>query len=130
MSNSHRYQDNTPRLAGPTRGPGQGGGGDSDDRGIGTGIVTKTRAKTKKPSLYKVLILNDDYTPMEFVVHVLERFFAKPREEAVQIMLHVHRHGVGICGVYTFEVAETKVAQVIELARRHQHPLQCTMEKE
>jgi ATP-dependent Clp protease adaptor protein ClpS len=130
MSNSHRYEVSTPRMAGPTRGPGQGGGGDSGDRGIGTGIVTKTRAKTKKPSLYKVLILNDDYTPMEFVVHVLERFFAKPREEAVQIMLHVHRHGVGICGVYTFEVAETKVAQVIELARRHQHPLQCTMEKE
>jgi ATP-dependent Clp protease adaptor protein ClpS len=118
-----------PRNAGPTRGPGQGGG-DSGDRGIGTGVVTKTRAKTKKPSLYKVLILNDDYTPMEFVVHVLERFFAKAREEAVQIMLHVHRQGVGICGVYTFEVAETKVAQVIELARRHQHPLQCTMEKE
>jgi len=116
-----------PTIAGPTRGT---GGGDSGDRGIGTGIVTKTRPKTKKPSLYKVLILNDDYTPMEFVVHVLERFFAKPREEAVQIMLHVHRHGVGICGVYTFEVAETKVAQVIELARRHQHPLQCTMEKE
>ncbi len=129
MSNSHRYQRSSARMAGPTRGPGQGGG-DSGDRGIGTGIVTKTRAKTKKPSLYKVLILNDDYTPMEFVVHVLERFFAKPREEAVQIMLHVHRHGVGICGVYTFEVAETKVAQVIELARRHQHPLQCTMEKE
>ncbi|MEA2824469.1 MAG: ATP-dependent Clp protease adaptor protein ClpS [Alphaproteobacteria bacterium] len=129
MSNSHGYRFSTPRLAGPPRVPKQGGG-DSDDRGIGTGIVTKTRAKTKKPSLYKVLILNDDYTPMEFVVHVLERFFAKPREEAVQIMLHVHRHGVGICGVYTFEVAETKVAQVIELARRHQHPLQCTMEKE
>ncbi len=117
-----------PMSAGPTRGPGQGD--DSGDRGLGTGIVTKTRPKTKKPSLYKVLILNDDYTPMEFVVHVLERFFAKSREEAVQIMLHVHRHGVGICGVYTFEVAETKVAQVIELARRHQHPLQCTMEKE
>jgi ATP-dependent Clp protease adaptor protein ClpS len=129
MSNSHQHQSSSPTMAGPTRGPGQGGG-DSGDRGIGTGIVTKTRAKTKKPSLYKVLILNDDYTPMEFVVHVLERFFAKPREEAVQIMLHVHRHGVGICGVYTFEVAETKVAQVIELARRHQHPLQCTMEKE
>ena len=109
-----------------TAGPSRGGAG----RGIGTGIVTKTRPKTKKPSLYKVLLLNDDYTPMEFVVHVLERFFSKPREEAVQIMLHVHRHGVGICGVYTFEVAETKVAQVIELARRHQHPLQCTMEKE
>jgi ATP-dependent Clp protease adaptor protein ClpS len=119
-------------TAGPTRGGAGNGnnGSNGDDRGIGTGIVTKTRAKTKKPSLYKVLLLNDDYTPMEFVVHVLERFFSKPREEAVQIMLHVHRHGVGICGVYTFEVAETKVAQVIELARRHQHPLQCTMEKE
>jgi|SRR2546423_5029989 len=119
---------NGPR-GGPPRGPLRGNG-DSGDRGTGTGIVTKTRPKTKKPSLYRVLILNDDYTPMEFVVHVLERFFGKPHEEAVQIMLHVHRHGVGICGVYTFEVAETKVAQVIELARRHQHPLQCTMEKE
>ena len=116
---------------GAPRGPGRGNG-DLGDRGTGTGtgIVTKTRPKTKKPSLYRVLILNDDYTPMEFVVHVLERFFGKPHEEAVQIMLHVHRHGVGICGVYTFEVAETKVTQVIELARRHQHPLQCTMEKE
>jgi ATP-dependent Clp protease adaptor protein ClpS len=75
-------------------------------------------------------ILNDDYTPMEFVVHILERFFNKNREEAVQVMLHVHRHGVGICGVFTYEVAETKVAQVIEFSRRHQHPLQCTMEKE
>ncbi len=100
------------------------------DGGVNTGTVTKTRPKTKKPSLYKVLLLNDDYTPMEFVVHVLERFFSKGRDEAVQIMLHVHRRGVGVCGVYTFEVAETKVAQVIELARRHQHPLQCTMEKE
>jgi ATP-dependent Clp protease adaptor protein ClpS len=117
-------------IAGPSRGGAGNGGDDRDSRGIGTGIVTKTRPKTKKPSLYKVLLLNDDYTPMEFVVHVLERFFSKPREEAVQIMLLVHRHGVGICGVYTFEVAETKVAQVIELARRHQHPLQCTMEKE
>jgi ATP-dependent Clp protease adaptor protein ClpS len=116
-------------MTGIPRVPGRGNG-DTGDRGAGTGIVTKTRPKTKKPSLYKVLILNDDYTPMEFVVHVLERFFSKPREEAVQIMLHVHRNGVGVCGVYTFEVAETKVAQVIELARRHQHPLQCTMEKE
>jgi len=125
-----RYRDG--EAAGPARGGAGDGhnGDDRDGRGIGTGIVTKTRPKTKKPSLYKVLLLNDDYTPMEFVVHVLERFFSKPREEAVQIMLHVHRHGVGICGVYTFEVAETKVAQVIELARRHQHPLQCTMEKE
>src|ERR1700749_2602216 len=109
-----------------------GGGGliGNGGSGTGTGIVTKTRPKTKKPSLYKVLILNDDYTPMEFVVHILEKFFNKGREQAVEIMLHVHRHGVGICGVFTFEVAETKVAQVIEFARRHQHPLQCTMEKE
>jgi ATP-dependent Clp protease adaptor protein ClpS len=129
---SVKYPDGSsgPRCAGPSRGGNGSGDSDREGRGIGTGIVTRTRPKTKKPSLYKVLILNDDYTPMEFVVHVLERFFAKPREEAVQIMLHVHRHGVGICGVYTFEVAETKVAQVIELARRHQHPLQCTMEKE
>ena len=77
-----------------------------------------------------MLLLNDDYTPMEFVVHILEGIFNKNREEAVQIMLHVHRSGVGICGIFTYEVAETKVAQVIEFARRHQHPLQCTMEKE
>ncbi len=103
-----------------------------DGRGGGTstGIVAKPKPKTKKPSLYKVLLLNDDYTPMEFVVHVLERFFQKSREDAVTIMLHVHRHGVGICGVFTYEVAETKVTQVIEFARRNQHPLQCTMEKE
>ena len=101
---------------------------DKDDNQ--TSVITRTKVRTKKPSLYKVLLLNDDYTPMEFVVHVLERFFGKGREEATRIMLHVHQKGVGICGVYTFEVAETKVAQVIELARRHQHPLQCTMEKE
>lgn len=93
-------------------------------------IATKTRAKAQRPSLYKVLLLNDDYTPMEFVVHVLEHFFAKSHEEAVNVMLHVHHKGVGICGVYTFEVAETKVAQVIDYARQNQHPLQCTMEKE
>ena len=86
--------------------------------------------KTQRPSLYKVLLLNDDYTPMEFVIHVLERFFAKSREDATRIMLHVHHNGVGICGVFTFEVAETKVAQVVEFARQNQHPLQCTMEKE
>ena len=101
----------------------------SDD-GQQIGVVVKTKPKTKKPSMYKVLLLNDDYTPMEFVVHVLERFFGKSRDEATQIMLHVHRRGVGICGVYTYEVAETKVTQVIDFARRHQHPLQCTMEKE
>ncbi len=98
--------------------------------GTGTGTVVKARPKTKKPSMYKVLMLNDDYTPMEFVVHVLERFFNKNREEATEIMLHVHRRGVGVCGVYTYEVAETKVTQVIDFARRHQHPLQCTLEKE
>lgn len=103
----------------------QGGGDDGD-----VGIVTKTKPKTKKPSLYKVLLLNDDYTPMEFVVHVLQRFFNKDINEATEIMLHVHQNGVGICGVFTFEVAETKVTQVIDLARQHQHPLQCTMEKE
>ncbi len=129
MGERHVFSEHSGPGGGGSRGPGRGNI-DSGDRGTGTGIVTRTRAKTKKPSLYRVLILNDDYTPMEFVVHVLERFFGKAHEEAVQIMLHVHRNGVGICGVYTFEVAETKVTQVIELARRHQHPLQCTMEKE
>jgi len=115
--------------------------GDNDDGGTGngrgngngrpnTGTIVKARPKTKKPSMYRVLLLNDDYTPMEFVVHVLERFFGKSREEATEIMLHVHHRGVGVCGVFTYEVAETKVAQTIEFARRHQHPLQCTMEKE
>ncbi len=80
--------------------------------------------------MYKVLLLNDDFTPMEFVVHVLERCFRKGREEATRIMLHVHQKGVGICGVYSYDVAETKVNQVMDLARRHQHPLQCVMEKE
>ena len=93
-------------------------------------LATKTRTKTQRPSLYKVLLLNDDYTPMEFVITVLERFFNKSREDATRIMLHVHHNGVGICGVYTYEVAETKVAQVTEFARQNQHPLQCTMEKE
>jgi ATP-dependent Clp protease adaptor protein ClpS len=100
------------------------------DEGTRGGVATKTRAKTQRPSLYKVLLLNDDYTPMEFVVLVLERFFGKTREDATRIMLHVHHKGVGVCGVYTFEVAETKVAQVIEYARQNQHPLQCTMERE
>jgi ATP-dependent Clp protease adaptor protein ClpS len=94
------------------------------------GLLTKPRPKTKKPSMYKVLLLNDDYTPMEFVVHVLEQFFRKPQEEAMEIMLHIHQRGVGICGVFTYEVAETKVVQVTDYARKHQHPLQCTMETE
>ncbi len=95
-----------------------------------TGVITKPKEKTKKPSLYKVLLLNDDYTPMEFVVYVLERFFRMNHEDATRIMLHVHRRGVGICGVYTHEVAETKVSQVVDFARQSQHPLQCTMERE
>ena len=102
----------------------------NDVFGPTTGVVVESKPKTKKPSMYKVLMLNDDYTPMEFVVHVLERFFNKPREEATQIMLHVHRRGVGVCGVFTYEVAETKVTQVVDYARQHQHPLQCTLEKE
>ncbi len=94
------------------------------------GVLTATRPKTKRPSRYRVLLLNDDYTPMEFVVEVLERIFSKSHEDAVKIMLHVHQNGVGLCGVYTYEVAETKVAQVLDAAKRNQHPLQCTMEKE
>ncbi len=104
-----------------------GSDSDEDQR---TGVATKVKPKTKKPSLYKVLLLNDDYTPMEFVVHILEQFFNKDRSEAMKIMLHVHQQGVGVCGVYTYEVAETKVTQVIDYSRQNQHPLQCTMEKE
>jgi len=95
----------------------------------GTAVITKTKPQTKRPNLYRVLLLNDDYTPMEFVVHVLERFFNKDRESATEIMLHVHHHGIGECGVFTYEVAETKVTQVMDFARKHQHPLQCVMEK-
>ena len=101
-----------------------------NDDGPATGVIIKTRPKTKKPSMYKVLMLNDDYTPMEFVVQVLERFFNKQHPEATSIMLHVHRRGVGMCGVFTYEVAETKVHQVMDFARQNQHPLQCTLEKD
>ena len=114
-------------LAGGNGGSGQDGDGDGGSK---TGIVTKTRPKTKKPSLYRVLLLNDDFTPMEFVTHVLQKYFNKSREEAERIMLHVHQKGVGICGVYTYEVAETKVTQVMDFSRKNSHPLQCTMEKE
>ena len=100
-----------------------------NDGGTGAGVVVKPKVQTKKPSLYRVLMLNDDYTPMEFVVHVLERFFNKTREESTRIMLHVHKRGVGVCGVFTYEIAETKVQQVMDFARQHQHPLQCTLEK-
>jgi ATP-dependent Clp protease adaptor protein ClpS len=98
--------------------------------GRGTGVAVKPRAKTQRPSMYKVLLLNDDYTPMEFVIEVLMVIFHKQQEDATRIMLHVHQHGVGVCGVFTYEVAETKVAQVMDAARRAQHPLQCTMEKD
>lgn len=102
---------------------------DGNEGGIGTGLATKTKPKVKKPDLYRVLLLNDDFTPMEFVIHILERFFRKSPEEAQKIMLHVHNNGVGECGVYTYEVAETKVTQVMDFARKNQHPLQCVMEK-
>jgi ATP-dependent Clp protease adaptor protein ClpS len=105
-----------------------------ENRNTGTGgpstsVITKVKPKTKRPNLYRVLILNDDYTPMEFVVHVLEKFFQKDAEAATKIMLHVHHHGIGECGVFTYEIAETKVTQVMDFARKHQHPLQCVMEK-
>ncbi|WP_228242623.1 ATP-dependent Clp protease adapter ClpS [Porphyrobacter sp. GA68] len=110
------------RCAGPDK------GGNRPD-GPQIGVATKTRAKSKKPSQYRVLMLNDDYTPMEFVVLVLKRFFRMDLEEATQVMLHVHQKGVGVCGVFTYEVAETKVNQVMDFARQNQHPLQCTLEK-
>jgi ATP-dependent Clp protease adaptor protein ClpS len=102
---------------------------DKDGTGTGLGVATKTRDKTKKPQPYRVLMLNDDYTPMEFVVHCLQRFFKMDLEQATRVMLHVHQKGVGICGTFTYEVAETKVSQVIDYARQNQHPLQCTLEK-
>jgi len=133
---SDRRRDGT-RLGGPKEPPGgppQQPPTRRDDGGEGEtgrpGALTLTRVRTKKPSMYKVLMLNDDYTPMEFVVDVLQHIFQKNREEATKIMLHVHQKGVGICGVYTYEVAETKVTQTVDYARKNQHPLQCTLEKE
>jgi ATP-dependent Clp protease adaptor protein ClpS len=108
----------------------ENGTGRTGDDGNGSGVALQTRTRTKRPAMYKVLMLNDDYTPMEFVVHVLEKYFSKTRQEATDIMLQVHRRGVGVCGVFTYEVAETKVNQVTEFARRNQHPLRCTLEKE
>jgi ATP-dependent Clp protease adaptor protein ClpS len=122
-----RYRDLEHGLFGPMRMTDKDG---KSGNGTSTGVIVKSKPKTKKPAMYKVLMLNDDYTPMEFVVHVLERIFAKNRQDATRIMLHVHRRGVGLCGVYTYEVAETKVTQVVDYARRHQHPLQCTLEKD
>ena len=125
------------RLGGPNEPPGgqppqpprrDDGEGDGNDGR--TGALTLSRTRTKKPSMYKVLMLNDDYTPMEFVVDVLQHVFQKNREEATEVMLHVHQKGVGVCGVYTYEIAETKVTQTVDYARKNQHPLQCTLEKE
>ncbi len=109
----------------------RGANEDGDDAGTDEqlGVATRTRTKPKKPNQYKVLMLNDDYTPMEFVVIVLKRFFRMDMEEATRVMLHVHQRGVGVCGVFPYEVAETKVNQVMDFARENQHPLQCTLEK-
>lgn len=117
-----------PALAGPE--DDDGNKGRPGAPGTGTGLLTKPEPKTKKPSMYKVLMLNDDYTPMEFVVHVLRSFFRMSTEQATRVMLHVHQKGVGVCGVFTYEIAETKVNQVVDYARKHSHPLQCTLEKD
>jgi len=125
--------DQTTRAA---TGPGQPFKAARDDKGndggtkYDTGTITRTKPKTQKPNLYRVLLLNDDYTPMEFVVLVLQDVFNKSREDVMRIMLHVHNKGVGECGVYPYEVAETKVTRVMDTARKNQHPLQCVMEKQ
>ena len=116
----------SPRAAGPDAGDDD----DGDDGGrTGTGLATRTLTRTKKPTPYRVLMLNDDYTPMEFVVLCLQRFFRMSIEDATRVMLHVHQKGVGVCGVFSYEVAEAKVSQVVDFARQNQHPLQCTLEK-
>jgi ATP-dependent Clp protease adaptor protein ClpS len=124
-------EDDTRKL--PMRGAGDDDGRDGGNRPPGddgqVGIATKTRAKPKKPSQFKVLMLNDDYTPMEFVVLVLKRFFHMDLEQATRVMLHVHQKGVGVCGIFPYEIAETKVNQVMDFAKQNQHPLQCTLEK-
>ena len=116
------------RVRGVRAGP-DGDSRDGGDGGAQTGTATRTRAKPKKPSQFKVLMLNDDYTPMEFVVIVLKRFFHMDMEQATRVMLHVHQRGVGVCGIFPYEIAETKVNQVMDYARKNQHPLQCTLEK-
>jgi len=131
LTRHHVQPDNSlPNLFLPLAGPDNDDDGNADDGESEIGVATKTRTKPKKPSQYKVLLLNDDYTPMEFVVAVLKRFFGMNMEEATRVMLHVHQRGVGICGVFSYEVAETKVTQVMDAARENQHPLQCTLEKE
>ena len=129
MSNWPKSNMQAPVGNRPVMGDDADKGSDDDDDNTNLGIATKTRAKTKKPSPYKVLILNDDYTPMEFVVLVLKRFFNMDIDEATRVMLHVHQKGVGVCGTFSYEVAETKVTQVMDFARKNEHPLQCTLEK-
>ncbi len=128
--------DRSTRLGAPPVGPLRGS---DDDGGKGpagpggkndTATITRPKTRSKRPNLYRVLLLNDDYTPMEFVVLILQDVFNKTREDAMRIMLHVHNHGVGECGVYPYEVAETKVTRVMDAARKSQHPLQCVMEKQ
>ena len=97
---------------------------------VGVNIKLETNPKTKIPALYRVLMMNDDYTPMEFVIEVLEKFFQKNREAATEVMLHVHQRGVGVCGVYAYDLAETKAMQVMNYARKYEHPLQVQLEKE
>jgi len=121
LINNHISSLQPPRLA--------GGDDDSENTGPERGVATKTREKTKKPSMYRVILMNDDYTPMEFVVQILMGIFKKSQEEAYRVMMSVHKNGIGVCGIYTFEVAETKVTQVMDAAKRSQHPLQCTLEK-
>jgi ATP-dependent Clp protease adaptor protein ClpS len=118
-----------PGMVFAAREPRRGGDGPGAGNNTGTAVITRTRTQTRKPSMYRVLLLNDDYTPQEFVVTVVRKYFNKSVEEARRIMLHVHQNGVGECGVFTYEVAETKVTQVMDYARKHQHPLQCIMEK-
>jgi ATP-dependent Clp protease adaptor protein ClpS len=135
LSDLARLDSVRPMLtrAGDVRGSDDGDDGQGGTRPPGddgqVGIATKTRAKSKKPSQFKVLMLNDDYTPMEFVVLVLKRFFHMDLEQATRVMLHVHQKGVGVCGIFPYEIAETKVNQVMDFARQNQHPLQCTLEK-
>jgi ATP-dependent Clp protease adaptor protein ClpS len=125
FSNRAAPHQTAARVAMASKEPRRGG----DTPGSGASVITRTRTQTKRPNMYRVLLLNDDYTPMEFVITILQSFFSKTSEEATRIMLHVHHNGVGECGVFTYEIAETKVAQVMDHARKNQHPLQCIMEK-
>ena len=125
-ADSHREWEHAAHASDEGNG---GAGGDTPEDDGQVGIATKARAKPKKPSQFKVLLLNDDYTPMEFVVYVLKRFFHMNLEQATRVMLQVHQKGVGVCGIFPYEIAETKVNQVMDFAKQNQHPLQCTLEK-